>query len=104
VPALILSCIGIELVLGADHLIAIDHNDARPGLMTDDVDRRSDAVLRGLKRMTDFLRIELGEPDLPVHRVRQWAAAGKIDVDRFGPRNMISTEARLRRSIDKTAA
>jgi hypothetical protein len=72
--------------------------------MSDDVDRRGDVVLRGFKRMTDFLRIELDEPDLPVHRVRQWAAAGKLDVTDFGPRNKISTASRLRMSVGKRVA
>jgi hypothetical protein len=66
-------------------------------------DRRPDTRMRGYKKITEFLREELDEPDLPESRVAAWARAGKIDVDKFGPRNVIATPERLRASLGKRA-
>lgn len=60
-----------------------------------------DVSHRGVKKMTDFLRIELDEPDLPESRVAAWVRSGKIEVSRFGRRNVIATSTQLRRSIGK---
>jgi hypothetical protein len=66
-------------------------------------DTHPNPTFRGFQRITEFLRIELDEPDLRVSTVTQWARSGKIDVDRFGPRQAISNAARLRASIGKTS-
>ena len=55
--------------------------------------------MRGFRRITAFLRVELDEPDLPEHRVKAWAKAGKIQVDRFGPRNVTATPEGLRANL-----
>jgi hypothetical protein len=60
-----------------------------------------DWSIRGLEKMTEFLRVELGEPDLTKSIVGEWARNGKIDTDRFGPREYISTAARLHASVGK---
>jgi hypothetical protein len=62
---------------------------------------RPETSMRGIRKMTVFLREELDEPDLPESRVAAWVRAGKLDVDKFG-HNLISTTTRLRRSIGKT--
>ena len=67
------------------------------------IDRHDGPAMRGIKKMTAFLRVELDEPDLPESRVAAWVRAGKLDVDRFG-RNVISSPARLRASIGKRPA
>jgi hypothetical protein len=54
--------------------------------------------MRGFRRITAFLRVELDEPNLPEHRVKQWAKAGKIQVDRFG-HNVTATPERLRANL-----
>jgi hypothetical protein len=56
-------------------------------------------ILRGLRKITAFLRVELDEPDLPVSRVSGWVRGGKLDVSRFGPKNITATPSQLRASL-----
>jgi hypothetical protein len=67
-------------------------------LASDDTEL-DDWSIRGLEKMRDFLAIELNEPELTKSKVADWARTGKIDTDRFGPRERISTAKRLRASI-----
>jgi hypothetical protein len=60
-----------------------------------------DWSIRGLERITVFLRRELREPDLTKTVVGEWARTGKIDVDRLGPREYITRASRLRASVGK---
>ena len=69
-------------------------------MMTPD---RDAPALRGIKKITEFLRIEMDEPELKEGLVAAWVRAGKIDVDRFG-RNVIGYPPRLRVSIGKGPA
>jgi hypothetical protein len=55
--------------------------------------------MRSLERITAFLRIELREPGLTKSVVGEWARLGKIDVDRLGPREYITSARRLRASV-----
>ncbi|MGA8758756.1 MAG: hypothetical protein WB611_21045 [Stellaceae bacterium] len=64
---------------------------------------RDAPALRGIKRITEFLRIEMDEPELKEGLVAAWVRAGKIDVDRFG-RNVVGCPPRLRASIGKRPA
>ena len=62
------------------------------------VDTPEVARLRGFRKITEFLRRELGEPDLPETRVKSWANSGKLTLDRFGA-NVTATPAGLRANL-----
>ena len=42
------------------------------------------ATLHGYRKMTEVLRVELDQPDLPVSRVASWGRFGKLPIRHFG--------------------
>lgn len=69
--------------------------------MTEHTHDDADYAVRGLAAMTTFLAKELREPGFTKSMVGQWARDKKIDVDKFGPREYVSSANRLRASVGR---
>ena len=53
---------------------------------------RGPRLMRGCSKLTDYLRATLGEPQLSEKTVREWIAAGKLRVGKFGGSIITSEE------------